>query len=217
MASSSAAFVSMVMAAGIPERHLAERVVRATVAVLGERLTVEEAGALRPTLPGELGRILERSEYDSDFAAADFYERVRRRARITPGIARESVDVVLHAIGDTLEADASRRLARALPADLGRQLVPREVGDPPPHAAAPRGRLTTLASGRPGSRHPLSEAAPASGQTHSVAANPNPHAETKLSTSRGLTQERRRRTLAVGHPPEPERPIADTTDDDEDA
>jgi uncharacterized protein (DUF2267 family) len=212
---SSGGFVSAVMGAGIPERRLAERVVRATVAVLGERLTTEEAQTLRRALPDDLGRILERSEYDSDFAAAEFYERVRRRADTTPGIARESVDVVLRSIGSTLEAGASRRLARVLPENLGRQLTPREVGAPPPHAAAPHGRLTTLASGRPGSRHPLSEAALPTGQTHSVAANPNPHAETKLSTSRGLTQERLRETLATGHPPGPERPIANTTDEEE--
>jgi hypothetical protein len=36
--------------------------------------------------------------------------------------------------------------------------------------------------------------------SHSVAANDNPHGETKLSSSRGTTQEREHETLAEGHP-----------------
>jgi hypothetical protein len=36
--------------------------------------------------------------------------------------------------------------------------------------------------------------------SHSVAANDNPHGDTKLSSSRGTTQEREHETLAEGHP-----------------
>jgi hypothetical protein len=49
--------------------------------------------------------------------------------------------------------------------------------------------------------HPLSEAAPTAGQTHSVARNPSPHEETKLSAAKGLTQERLYETLGSGRAP----------------
>lgn len=59
----------------------------------------------------------------------------------------------------------------------------------------------TLADGKPGSRHPLSEANPSHGQSHSVAESANPHADTKLSSSKGTTQEREKEDLAEGKSP----------------
>ena len=59
-------------------------------------------------------------------------------------------------------------------------------------------KVATLATGRAGSAHPLCDASAPAGQTHSVACNPSPHADTKLSTSSGLTQDRLRETLAEG-------------------
>ncbi|HLM72216.1 MAG TPA: hypothetical protein VK459_05985 [Polyangiaceae bacterium] len=51
-----------------------------------------------------------------------------------------------------------------------------------------------------GSGHPLSEARFEPAHTHSVARSDNPHEDTKLSSSRGLTQERLEDTLAEGKP-----------------
>jgi hypothetical protein len=65
---------------------------------------------------------------------------------------------------------------------------------------APPGAGMTLATGRPGSQHPVSEAHPETAQERSVVNAENPHAETKLSSSRGTTQERRAETLATGAP-----------------
>jgi hypothetical protein len=58
----------------------------------------------------------------------------------------------------------------------------------------------TLSEGKPGSRHPLSEARLDRAQSNSVARADEPHADTKLSSARGLTQERLHETLAVGRP-----------------
>jgi hypothetical protein len=58
----------------------------------------------------------------------------------------------------------------------------------------------TLASGRPGSRHPISDARPNRAHAHSVARSDNPHGDTKLSSSHGFTQERENETLADGRP-----------------
>jgi hypothetical protein len=58
----------------------------------------------------------------------------------------------------------------------------------------------TLAEGRPGSHHPLSEARPERAHSHSVVRADNPHGDTKLSSAVGFTQEREQETLAAGHP-----------------
>jgi hypothetical protein len=71
------------------------------------------------------------------------------------------------------------------------------------------GRGTTLATGRPGSRHPVSEAHEDRAHTESIARSDDPHGDTKLSSSRGLTQERLRETLAEGRPG-PEHPVSNT-------
>ncbi len=208
------ALLEKIMSRGIPDRAVAERAARATLAVLGERLTEDEASALASRLPEELGSVVQRSEYDSDFDAAEFYERVRRRERGTPGGAREHADIVLRAVGESLDDAVRSRLLRALPDALGQRLVATAPGEPPAYPEAKHApRLSTLASGRPGSHHPLSEASPPRGHTHSVVCNDNPHGDTKLSSSEGLTQERLRESLSTGKPPQPDRPIYEASDD----
>ncbi len=78
------------------------------------------------------------------------------------------------------------------------QMEDRAFAVPKPRGfmAASRG---TLAEGRPGSAHPLSEARPERAQSQSVARADNPHGDTKLSSATGLTQEREGETLATGH------------------
>lgn len=203
--------------AGLADRASAERALRLTLSVLGQRLTDDEALALCACLPEDLARIVEQSEYsdyDGAFDAVELYDRVRRRAKQPAGVVHEQVNIVLAAIGRDLDDDVRRRLVRALPAPIGDMLVPRHLAPPPPHVAPSHAPpLSTLAGGRPGSRHPIAEAGPSRGQTHSVAANDDPHAETKLSSSRGLTQERMRESLATGHPPAPARPLADANEE----
>ncbi|HEU4729833.1 MAG TPA: hypothetical protein VFT22_18180, partial [Kofleriaceae bacterium] len=67
---------------------------------------------------------------------------------------------------------------------------------PPPAWQRPR---ETLAGGRPGSHHPVSEAHGPGAHTDSIAAD-NPHSATKLSSSSGTTQERHHETIAEGQP-----------------
>jgi uncharacterized protein (DUF2267 family) len=207
------ALVTRVRERGIPSTAEAERALRATIAVLGERLTDDEAEALASRLPGQLERVLDASEYDGDFDAAEFYERVRRRENTGPGVAKEHADIALRAIGAALDEETCIRLRRALPEPIGRLFLAAEEGTPPPYADAERPGRRTLATGRPGSRHPLSEASPFPAHTHSVARSDDPHAETKLSSAAGLTQERLRESLATGRAPGPERTIADATDE----
>lgn len=197
---------------GLSTEHEARAVLRATLSVLGERLADDEAKLLAEVLPADLAASVENAEYDSDFAAAELFERVRRRHEMPLGRATECAEIALAALGECLGPDRRRRIARGLPVEAGRLLLGERVtGEPPPHSSASRApKLSTLASARPGSTHPLSESAPPGGHTHSVARNPSPHAETKLSASKGLTQERLDDTLSAGRPPGPARPIADS-------
>jgi uncharacterized protein (DUF2267 family) len=201
---------------GLVDEVTARRALDATVAVLGERLVEDEARALAEVLPTELVAILEAGEHDSDFDADELFERVRRREQTTAARARESAEVVLAVLGEHLGQDRRHRIARGLPGlaaelVLGEREGERERGEPPPHAVAPLApRVATIASSGAGSTHPLSESGPAAGQTHSVARNPSPHEETKLSGAKGLTQERLDDTLGSGRAPGPTRPIADS-------
>lgn len=210
---SSSELVDHIVRIGIPDRHVAEGALRATLHVLGQRLTQDEAVALASSLPNALAKARDPNEYDGDFDAAEFYERVRRRRGAAPGEAREQTDVVLVALGEVINDDVRARVVRALPQDLGRLLIPRRETEPRPHPLPRKApHHSTLATGRAGSRHPLSEGRPPAGHSQSVE-SVNPHADTKLSSSRGPTQERLDEALATGHPPAPARPISEANDD----
>ena len=188
---------------GLTDDARARRVLHATLAVLGERLVEDEAQALARVLPDELAKIVATTGYDSDFTADELFDRVRRREHADGARAREEAEIVLGVLGDCLSGDLRRRIARGLPGVAATLLSgERELGEPPPYAAPARApRVATVATSRPGSTHPLYEAAPPAGQTHSVARNPAPHEETKLSAAKGLTQERHEETLGTGRAP----------------
>ncbi len=182
-------------------RDEAARVIHATLESLGERLTEDEARALALALPPMHARSLLELDYDGDFDAAELFERVRRRTHREPGPNREQAQMVLRAVGERLDASLRRRLARALPSEIMDLFEERNDAEPPPHATHARlPRRPTLASGRPGSAHPLSEARVERAHSHSVVREENPHGETKLSSASGTTQERLGDSLAVGRP-----------------
>jgi hypothetical protein len=91
-------------------------------------------------------------------------------------------------------------LRARLPDDFAELLVPVE-GSAPVHAGhGQRARQGTLATGRPGSSHPISEASADRTQRESIAASENPHADTKLSSTPGVSSVRSGRSLASGKP-----------------
>lgn len=188
---------------GLTDDVAALRVLHATLAVLGERLVEDEALALAQVLPDELAKIVTTSDYDSDFTADELFDRVRRREHANGARAREEAEIVLGVLGDCLSADRRHRIARGLPGVAAELLRgERELGEPPPYSAAAHApNVASVATSRTGSTHPLSEAAPPAGHTHSVALNPSPHEETKLSATKGLTQERLDETLGTGRAP----------------
>jgi hypothetical protein len=137
-----------------------------------------------------------------------FAQVVRRRGGkrlLLRGPRLEVAASVCHALAEELSDDAVAALSRALPDPLAGWLVADAPEGREPAMVEPH-RTTTLAEGRPGSRAPLDEARPRGGQAGSVA-DEDPHANTKLSSSAGTTQERDHDTLADGHPGS-DRPLA---------
>ncbi|MGK3999946.1 DUF2267 domain-containing protein [Sorangium sp. So ce1024] len=199
--------------AGFETRDDAERAIAVTARTLGERLLEDEAAAVAAALPGPVAAALRGATYQGDFDRDELYDRIARREGAPRGFGMEHAQAVCAVLGKALPEAARLRLQRHLP-DWADLFAPRAAGAPPPrpvHAPPPPepGHGATLATGRPGSRHPLSEAHPETAHAQSVARSDDPHADTRLSSSPGLTQERLQDTLAEGRPG-PERPISET-------
>jgi uncharacterized protein (DUF2267 family) len=173
------------------------RAIAALLATLAERLSAAESAALADALPDTLAAPLHSGCYEGTFDRDELIARVARREGVGLTFALEHAQSVGRVLAEALPPSLLERLRRALPPDIAALLAPPPVeAEPPPRT--PYGH--TLADGRPGSRHPLSEAARERAHSQSVARADNPHADTKLSTSRGLTQERERESLATGRP-----------------
>lgn len=170
-----------------------ERVTRIVLSGLGSYLPPATRQWIADELPPPLRRMLE----EASGAAAMIERRVLDAGDITAGRARELIASVCRVVAEALSTDAVIALRAAVPASFAALLVaptPGLVTRPPESHHNP-----TLATGRPGSAHPISEAGPRTGQVGSVSED-NPHGETKLSSSPGMTQERRHETFAEGHP-----------------
>jgi uncharacterized protein (DUF2267 family) len=197
--------------AGFARREETERALGAVLDVLAERLGPADAEALARELPSRLGGPLAGGGFEADFDLEELTGRIAAREGVSRSFALEHAQAVCQAIAEAVSLHALERLHRTLPEPIADLFTPpvRTAEPPPRHASATH---TTLSEGRPGSRHPLSEARPGSShpvsearadraQSESVARADNPHGDTKLSSSPGLTQEREHESLATGRPP----------------
>lgn len=187
------------MHAGLPDSEAAERTVRVVLGVLGEQLSGAAARELEEELPPGLGAALREVQHDQHFGLEELEVRVAQREGVRLSFAVEHVGVVVQALARALLPAALYRLREALPDSVAALLTPPEEAD----SAAPvhlHPEHHTLAEGRPGSRHPLSETRPERAPSQSVLRADNPHGDTKLSSALGLTQEREEETLATGRP-----------------
>jgi uncharacterized protein (DUF2267 family) len=173
----------------------------ATLLALGEMLPRNAANAVLALLPAHTQVTLS-GPCDDDLGR--FYARVTERLGIDPAGAAERAQLALSVLAEELDPELRRRVRRELPEPLADLLTPHHFTDPPPvhhaysHTLAEGrpGSDTPLSTGSPGPRRPVSDAAPQTAQQHSPAASNRPHADTKLASSRGLTQEREGETLA---------------------
>ncbi len=170
----------------------AERAVRAVLGGIGAYLTDAHRQLVAEELPPALGASL-LAEHD---IAKPLEERLLGPG-ITAGRAREVLASTCRVLAEELSNDALHALRADVPLTTAALLAaPSPASD---HEPVQPQRHATLASGRPGSEHPISEAQPSPRHSDSVARR-NPHATTKLSSATGTTQEREHETLAEGAP-----------------
>jgi hypothetical protein len=145
-----ASFLSRLVSHSGTTLDLATAVAPEIIAGLAAHLTPAQRDFLADELPGELAAAVRRS----DLLATPIEERI-----LGPGInlgrAHELVASSCRALAEVLSTEAIEALRSSVPAGLVAWL------DPPSSALIDvTSRSTTLASGRPGSSHPISEAHP---------------------------------------------------------
>lgn len=193
-------FISHVAAHAGVSASLAERVVRAVLTGIGGYLSAAERQFIADELPAALGAAI----LTGSNRAMPIEERV---LAFDPSIghARELIASVCRVLVEELSTEALASIRAVVPRALASLLAVPATSEAPLPTTSERPR-DTLAGGRPGSHHPVSDAKGPDGHGESIAAG-NPHAATKLSSTTGSTQERHRETLAEGRPGYP-RPLA---------
>lgn len=187
--------IGKVMRRGRFDADVAHKAAFATVRALGEVLDPAIAATLKRELPERLGHAVLLGARRRE--PVELWARVAAHEGGSIGAAKERGEVVCRALAEILHDDLVLRMGR----DLGQPELfawARDVADVPPYGAgaAPLSEHT-LAGGKPGSAHPVSESRPELAHAHSVARSADPHADTKLSSARGLTQERDAETLTT--------------------
>jgi uncharacterized protein (DUF2267 family) len=190
------------------DRAEAQRAFDATLQALRRGLSEDEADWLAVALGPALAAPLLRESHQGELSVDELYRWTKRYGKTRKGVAVEQAQVVCRALAELLQEPELDRLRKHLP-DIAPLLEVPAPADPPSAPRRSRRDPTdpTLAGGRPGSSRPLSEAGPTEralsvakpelAHTHSVARSDDPHAETKLASTRGFTQERESRSLAT--------------------
>lgn len=111
-------FLSVVCQAGDVERAVAERTTRATLEVLGERFSIDEARAFARLLPPELVGSLMTLDAARPFGADEFVHRVAEREGVDDRDALRHAGAVFFALRRAMGDDGFKRLKAALPQDF---------------------------------------------------------------------------------------------------
>lgn len=203
--SSNSEIVALVEARGPFESHgQAEAAVRATLLALKAALHPEEWAELASELPaqpdGEAGGSSEAPPTVT--CVGEFYAHVAKAEAVPVARALEHAQIVCGVLAEAaLSPTTITRLQKHAPylAALFEGRVPPAAPSPPVHINSTPAH--DLAEGRPGAHHPIATSNPESlAHRHSIASSDDPHADTRLSSSHGTTQEREGRTLASGRP-----------------
>lgn len=180
---------------------------------LGAKIRSDVVRQLSAGLPTILATPLRLGVSEPASSLDGLYARVGEASGTRLGVALELTQTVFAVIAELASSEAVERARNALPhawAELLHPPVPTRADDrpPAPHGIEP-GSGHTLATGRQGSHRPLAGSLPPRGQHDSVASTNDPHADTKLSASRGLSTERHGETLADGRPGSIDHPLSD--------
>jgi hypothetical protein len=187
--------------AGLPAAGDAERAAIAVLQLLVPQLPeVAATASLNALLEALVAARRERGGTPEAAVMREFDVPAERAA----AIVRAIVVVVLETLGDQ---------APVLYAALPEALRPSRAGDANAAATRMTHLGTTLAEGRPGSRRPVAQARPERAHSESLVSSADPYAASRLSSTEGLSPERRGRTLADARQPS-ERALAGPTKDD---
>ena len=145
----------------------ADRALRSILAWLGGSLDRATTRALADELPVDLR--------DAALGAPPPPDR------LPPGLVIEYADVTCRLLAARLTPELAHRLRAVLPAPWSERFTRRAPTDPPPRRDVAG---HTLASGRPGSRHPVGEYGVERAQSDSVVRASNPHAWSSSAPSR---------------------------------
>ncbi len=166
----------------------AEAAVLSGLSVLLRSLGPTVRGQLLAQLPTPLLVSLER--FPIDQSLTDPVGELAQDRDVSLAVARELLQVVGGAVAETVDPSIVSTLLSALRPSLVPFIAP-TPDRPSWQGRPPSGSGTTLATGRPGSRHPLSEAGPSRpGQSGSIAMETNPHGDRKLSSGAPTPQRR---------------------------
>jgi uncharacterized protein (DUF2267 family) len=170
--------------AGGTDMEAVRAATHAALSVTGAYLTRPVRELIATELCPALGEIVVRGEAGTALPIAEHV----LTPEMTIARADELVASVFTVLAEELSDEMLTRLQRELPARLAHML-----NRPAPSSVQPALARETLAEGRPGSTHPVSEARADRSQDASVASD-NPHADAKLSSA----AEDDRETLATG-------------------
>ncbi len=161
---------------------------RAVISVIGRSLSRPARELLDEEVDPVLGRWL---EIDTGRTLDDKLATYG----LTEGRAAEAIASVCRALAVELSDEVLGWMRRELPEELAQLLVaPTTEG-----MRSTRRHPRHLAEAHPGERG-VADTAPPRRQHETITAS-NPHAESKLSSTSGMTQEREHETLAEGHDP----------------
>jgi len=185
---------------GLGSRPEAEKLLKATSKALSSCLTAPDRARWASHLPSELRKTLAAGAQSPTRSALDVYAAVAHAEGVGARFGTEHAQAAIRVLASVLDAESAELLAQHLPDELGNLMVDptRSVGVAlgphrrPSSTARPGG---SLATGAPGSSHPLSEAAPRSPQgsvgdwdearmDHSLGSAEEPEEEDSLARGR---------------------------------
>jgi uncharacterized protein (DUF2267 family) len=189
-------------AAILTQEGQAERAILRTLRALCSGLSPRSAREIAALFPARLAQGLEgRNE---QFSLLTFYGQTADLEGQASSRSREQVQVICTLLAENLDPELRGRVVRELTPEVAELLrLPERSAPPRPHlgqstlAEGKLGSSHPVSTARTGSRHPIHAAQPGTTQDASVA-DANPHADTKLSSSQGLTQQREKENLSQG-------------------
>lgn len=201
---------------GLTTQGAMRRAVNMAARGLGAKISGELVHQLARGMPPVLATSLQVGVSEPPLELDGLYARVSEASGLRFGVALELTQTTFAVIAELGNPEAVERARASLPDEWSALLQPpsptRTQDRPPPPAELDPGTGHTLATGRPGSRHPVSGSEPSRGQRDSIATSDDPHSDTKLSATRGISSERKGESLAEGRPGSLDHPLSESTD-----